>query len=391
MILLSLFGPGNDNSMRVSVTWLRLLGVWLAIFAVFGLGVEGVSRLIFPYVAPSGWDYRSERPVAYQSSPFFSQAFIDEAFSHQNWINLPNTRIIYPGDYHGHWFNVQDGIRRTAEPPVTDRRILLVGSSTIYNAEVPDEFTIASYLQRLIRARSDVEFSVVNLGASGVKVSQQLERLQMLEMRPGDIVLFYDGTADAMQGVFYANFDGWIVGENRKRLDNIIARNRVGIEALARRSRFFNWLYARTTNYLPEHLKHPEQVRALSLDSRDKLLRGLLETDRYVSGKSGTFIHVLQPDLFSRPLREFERPLVENHFLTMNGIELALRVAHEEFEPLTRLLAGQGVKAYDASMLFNAVDAPVFLDFAHTNEVGNKVIADFLFRILVAERILTER
>ena len=127
------------------------------------------------------------------------------------------------------------------------------------------------------------------------------------------------------------------------------------------------------------------------MDSRDKLLSGLLETDRYVSGKSGTFIHVLQPDLFSRPLREFERPLVENHFLTMNGIELALRVAHEEFEPLTRLLAGQGVKAYDASMLFNAVDAPVFLDFAHTNEVGNKVIADFLFRILVAERILTER
>jgi len=316
---------------------------------------------------------------------------VDESFSHQNWINPPNTRIIYPGDYHGRWFNVQNGIRRTVGATGTDRRILLVGSSTIYNAEVPDDFTIASYLQKLIVARKAGEFSVFNLGASGVNVSQQLERLRTLAISPSDIVVFYDGTADAMQGVFYANFDGWIVGENRKRLDNIISRNRVAIEAIARRSRFFNWLFTRTTNYLPEHLKHPEQIKTLAEGSREKLLFGLIEADDYVRSKQATFIHVMQPDLFTRLLRSFELPLVENHFLTMEGVEPALRAAHEEFASITPLLVARSVKAYDAMNLFNTFDVPIFFDFAHTNEIGNKLIADFLFKVLIEERIVSDK
>ena len=375
---------------RVLLTSLRLLGAWLAVFAVIALGVEGASRLMFPYVPPSPRDYRSMRPPAYQASPYFSQAFVDEAFSHQNWINPPNTRIIYAGDYSGHWFNAQGGIRRTVGATQAGRRILLIGSSTIYNAEVPDEFTIASYLQQMVDARSAGKFSILNLGASGVNVAQQLERLRTLTIGPSDIVVFYDGTADAMQGVFYANFDGWIVGENRKNLDKIITRYRVSIETLARYSRFFNWLYARTTNYLPEHLKHPEQIKALAVESREKLLVGLIETDSYVRSKTATFIHVLQPDLFTRPLRSSELPLVENHFLTMEGVEPALRAAHQEFASITPSLLARGVKAYDASDLFTGVDTPIFFDFAHTNELGNKLIAEFLFGVLVKEHIVTD-
>lgn len=375
---------------RFLLASMRLLAAWLAVFAVLAALVEGASRVMFQYVAPSPWDYRSSRPLAYQNASYFSQAFIDESFSHQNWANPKGTRIIFPGDYNGHWFNVKDGIRKTVGTPPAERRILLIGSSTVYNAEVPDEFTIASHLQNLINARRTEKVAVLNFGASGVKVSQQLERLKTLTIRPGDTVVFYDGTADAMQGVFYANFDGWIVGENRKHLDNIIARNRVTIESLARYSRLFNKLFTQTTNYLPEHLKHPEQLKALAQDSRDKLLAGLLETDTYVRSKGAGFIHVLQPDLFTRPLRAFEAPLVENHFLTMNGVGSALRVAHEEFSSLTQSLVSRDVKAYDATMLFDKIDAPIYLDFAHTNELGNKLIADFLFDALTQSGVLVE-
>ena len=150
---------------------------------------------------------------------------------------------------------------------------------------------------------------------------------------------------------------------------------------LARRSRFFDWLFARTTNYLSEHLKYPEQIKALALESRQKFLVGLIESDRYVRSKGATFIHVLQPDLFTKPLRSFELTLVENHFLTMEGVEPALRAAHEEFASITPSLVAQGVKAYDATDLFNAIDDPIFFDFAHSNERGNKLIADFLFSV----------
>ncbi|UVO31786.1 hypothetical protein [Bradyrhizobium arachidis] len=369
----------------------RLLGVWLIVLAVLALGVEAVARVAFPYVPPGVWDYRGSRPPAYRSASFFSQDFIEESRSHQNWINPPNTRIIYPGDYSGRWFNVKNGARLTVGSPASaDRRILLIGSSTIYNAEVPDEFTIASQLQKLINRYRGEQVQVVNLGASGVNVAQQLERLKTLSIGPQDIVLFYDGTGDAMQGVFYANFDGWIVGENRKQLNNVIARHRPAIEGLARHSRFFNWLYAKSTNYLPEHLKHPDQIRSLAVDSREKLLRGLLETDAYVRSQGATFMHVLQPDLFTRPLRDFELSLVQNHFLTMDGIEPALRIAHAEFASLTGVLKSQGIDAFDATALFDDVTEPIYLDFAHTNDVGNRLIAKFLFDALGKSRSLSE-
>ena len=332
-----------------------------------------------------GWD---DLPHIRNSS-FFSRALIEEAFSHQNWINPPQTRIIYPGDYRGRWFNVRNGVRSTTNSPNTDQRILLVGGSTVYGAEVPDDFTIASYLQGLINEWGSGKFAVLNLGASGVNVSQQLERLKTLTFGPHDIVIFYDGTADAMQGVFYANFDGWIVGENRKRLDNVIARHRTLLETLARHSRFFNWLFVGTTNYLPEHMKHPEVLTALAANTRAKLIAGLLDANAYVQSKGARFIHVLQPDLFSRPVRAFERPMIINHFLTMNGVEPALLAAHNEFVSLTQTLREHEVDAYDASKIFNAIDDPIFFDFAHTNQVGNRIIADFLFGILSREGLFS--
>ena len=206
--------------LRFTRTALKLIAAWLAIFVVLALCIEGATRLVFPYAPPSPKDYRSGRPPAYRNSPFFSQAFIDEQFAHRPWVVLAERRMVYPADYHGRWYNDENGMRRTANVPATDRHILLVGSSTVYGAEVPDEYTIASYLQKRINAQGGVKYAVENVGAEGVNVTQQLERLKTLQFGDRDVVLFYDGTSDAVQGVFYANIDGWIVEENQKHLND---------------------------------------------------------------------------------------------------------------------------------------------------------------------------
>ena len=358
-------------------------------FRALALCIEGVTRLVFPYVPPSPRDYRSTRPPAYRNSPFFSQAFIDEEFSHRPWIVLAERRMVYPGDYHGRWYNVENGMRRTANSPATDRHILLVGSSTVYSAEVPDEYTIASYLQKRINEQGGGKFAVQNFGAEGVNVTQQLERLKTLKFDDRDVVLFYDGASDAMQGVFYANIDGWIVEENRKHMNDYIVKHHAQLEWLARYCRFCDWLFVQTTDYLPEHMKHPERIKALAVETRDKMFDRLLQSDEYVRSRGARFIHVLQPDLFSRPLRDFERPLVENHFLTMKGMDTALLEAHRELAPLTQMLVDRKVSAYDASRIFDQVDDAIFLDFGHTNELGNRIIADFLFEVLVREGVVS--
>lgn len=378
--------------LHFACTALKLIAAWLAIFVVLALCIEGVTRLVFPHVATSPKEYRSGRPPAYRNSPFFSQAFIDEQFSHRPWVVLPERRLIYPADYHGRWYNDENGMRRTANSPATGRRILLVGSSTVYGAEVPDDYTIGSYLQKRINEQAGGKFAVQNFGAEGVNVAQQLERLKTLEFGEQDIVLFYDGTSDAMQGVFYANIDGWVVGENRKHVNDYVVKHRATFERLARNCRFCDWLFVQTTDYLPEHMQHPERIKALAVETREKMLNRLLQSDEYVRSRGARLIHVLQPDLFTRPLRDFERALVDNHFLTMKGMGTALLEAHREMAPLTQMLVDRKVSAYDATKIFDKVDDPIFLDFAHTNEVGNRIIADFLFDVLVREGVLsTER
>ena len=136
-------------------------------------------------------------------------------------------------------------------------------------------------------------------------------------------------------------------------------------------------------------MKHPEKIKALAVETRDKMFGRLLQSDEYVRSRGARFIHVLQPDLFSRPLRDFERPLVDNHFLTMKGMGTALLEAHREFAPLTQMLVERKVSAYDATGIFDQVDDPIFLDFGHTNEIGNRIIADFLFDVLLREGVVS--
>jgi hypothetical protein len=272
--------------------------------------------------------------------------------------------------------------------PATDHHILLVGSSTVYGAEVPDDYTIASYLQKRINEQGGGKFAVQNLGASGVTVTQQLERLKTLPFGERDVVVFYDGAADAVQGVMYAKIDGWIVEENRKHVNDFVVKHRAQLERLARYCRFCDWLFVQTTDYLPEHMKHPERIKALAVETRETMFSRLLQADEYVRSRGARFIHVLQPDLFSRPLRDFERPLVENHFLTMKGMGTALLEAHRELAPLTQMLVDRKVSAYDATRIFDQVDEPLYFDFAHTNELGNRMIADFLFDVLVREGVV---
>ncbi|MBI3434942.1 MAG: SGNH/GDSL hydrolase family protein [Proteobacteria bacterium] len=366
-----------------------LLVVWVIVGAGFCLVVEAGFRLSLPYRAVSSWDYRASRPPAYQAAQYYSAEFIRESRVHQNWINPPNTRVILPGGYAGRWFNVKEGVRRTVgHPPPPSRRLLLVGGSTTYDAEVPDEQTIASHLQSLLNARATGTWSVHNYGASGTSSAQQLERLPILGLKADDIVVFYGGVNDVMQGVFYANFDGWIVGENRKRLDSLINRNRAALEWLGKKSRFFNWLYHRSTDYLPEHLKSPAKISLLAVETRSKTYMALVESDAVVRRAGGTFVHVLQPHLYSGKSRQEAAPLTDNHFLTPQGIELAFRMGYAEMKQLTNDLRRARIRAHDVADAFDAIPQPLFLDWVHVNHRANAEIASRLFDILMADGLV---
>jgi hypothetical protein len=97
---------------------------------------------------------------AYTTKEWFCEAFLIESFIQPGgWFTPPGTRLIFPKDFSGHWFVVEDGARRTisaAEMSEPHEHWFLLGGSTTYCSEVPDGLTWPSQLQ-LILARNNVE------------------------------------------------------------------------------------------------------------------------------------------------------------------------------------------------------------------------------------------
>jgi lysophospholipase L1-like esterase len=99
--------------------------------------------------------------------------------------------------------NVQNGYRVTWEPKETPNKrdflVFMLGGSTTYCQESPDEFTIASILaKRLNEDSSNHRYVVRNYGVSGFVSDNEVHLLVKLLVageRP-DAVIFYDGLND---------------------------------------------------------------------------------------------------------------------------------------------------------------------------------------------------
>jgi hypothetical protein len=266
----------------VLINLLVLIGGALLIEAGFRTVVDGYS---------DDREFRATQPPPYRSAPFFSAEFIDEAFRQPGgWRPLPGTNAILPNDFRGKYFTVENGIRRTTGVPAgASATLYLFGGSTIYNSEVPDEHTVASYLQRGLLERGFGRYRVVNFGVTSVSTNQQLERLAMTTVAPGDTVVFYDGVNDVLQGVLYGNAGETIFGNDRSRSFGQRLLYRLSKNSVAARY----WLVRGNANYQIADLegrvaRTTERYRANPEDA-----------ERRVRAQGAAFIHFLQPTLYS--------------------------------------------------------------------------------------------
>ena len=159
----------------------------------------------FPLSTNSG--FRLTRPLPYKDSKYFdwfmeetiinqppecqSKIYADESVFKLSMLNTPNCRSIA----------IVNGWRVTTNQPVNPlHNIYIFGGSTAHNAEVPNEFTIASYLQRSIN-KINSRFKVNNRGFTTVTTNQQNEFLYKTDIKKDDIVIYYDGSNNQWQGV----------------------------------------------------------------------------------------------------------------------------------------------------------------------------------------------
>ena len=294
-----------------------------------------------------------------QSSSFFSP---NEEFLivMKEQIKSSND-LVFLDDFPGSYITIEAGRRVTVgSSGMRQKRVLVFGGSTVFCAEVPNSMTLPSQLQKIVLGNK-FDVDVVNYGVPGIRIENQLKILETInELGPDDIVVFYDGVND-LNTIFRLGLESknsliplggakWILGWLD--MNSLLAR-------------FLISGYIDSKSLGNEFLEN--QVEDLVTErwiSNDQLARA------YSESRGAKFVHILQPNWVTykggvEATRDSNRwedmKVIENYFEKY-------ATPDSEIENFAKVLDGLSTNPY--------------IDWAHLDEVGNKKIAEEMFKVL---------
>ena len=262
--------------------------------------------------------------------------------------------------FKGENYSMLSGVRTTTDssPVLSTRSISIIGGSTVFCEEVPDDLTIASFIQRFFNAES-LSIRVINCGASGATVIDRVEMLRDANaVHKEDVVIIYFGDNDS----------GWLDHKSQKYAQEIIwlpirilrALSEFGLETA-------RWLYGELS---------PSSFRKFSRAAVTNTIDSLNVAHEYCQSKSAHMVAILQPNLYTlRAKSQCEIQLEKRFAIDMRSLVLDAYRRYGEWVKETPY-------AVSATHIFDNAPAPVFLDWAHVNARGNEIIARFIFEEL---------
>ena len=259
--------------------------------------------------------------------------------------------------------NVIDGRRVTTNVPSRVRQnIYLMGGSTVFCSEVPDRYTVPSFLQRLVNAVDD-SISVSNHGQRGATTANRLRYFESLDgISRDDIAIFLFGDNDC----------GTYLDQKRHPLTRIV----VVVERLSKYGfEIFKWLYGEIA---------PRFWRNRSHSSVEKLIQQFEKTAQLCQKRGVKLLCVLQPNIFTL-VSQLEYDLRLRHS-SSTEISVSVNDAYPEYVHWLR----NKDFAVSAADIFNGSPDHVYLDWAHLNARGNEKLANFLFDELERRNLIKQ-
>ncbi len=324
-----------------------------------------IRRLYWYTMKVGSEDYSSliNNPI-YTSTPYGTTAFFEESLEpiNHNVIFDPETGLVLPQDFSGNYINVNNHVRRTTNQPETyQHTIYIFGGSTVFNIEVPDEYTLASLLQKSINQQMPEKYRVMNYGVIGITTSQQLKRLKSLDLQPGDIVLFFDGFNEIVDHLH---------------------REHSTLYYLIGKFYFFNYLIEPIIpQWVPAFkLKNPE---GLADNYEDNIQQAHAET----VANEALFFHFLQPSLFAiEDPSDHEQMLFDTIRLYSRGWQDGFEQGYDQLIGVQQALQAEGLQSFDFHDILShqdrGYDQEIFLDDIHVNHYGNQIIIEHLMDVL---------
>ena len=378
LILVSVVGP---------VFLFSVLSIWATIFGLcllllIGLLVEYFLRFLLKsskqqYATEPRLNFWSESietarlasgnyPDDYMSTEFFDQMLRRDAQELKlrvvkMWQST--NKEFKNQQFRSTELNVIDGRRVTVNSPSRVRQnIYLLGGSTVFCSEVPDRYTVPSFLQRLVNA-VDNSIAVSNHGQRGATTANRLRYFESLDgISRDDIAIFLFGDNDC----------GTYLDQKRHPLTRIV----VVVERFSRYGfEIFKWLYGEIA---------PRFWRNRSHSSVKKLIQQFEKTAQLCQKRGVKLLCVLQPNIFTL-VSQLEYDLRLRH---SSSTEISVSV-NDAYPKYVDWLRNKDF-AVSAADIFNRSPDHVYLDWAHLNARGNEKLANFLFDELERRNLIKQ-
>lgn len=273
-----------------------------------------------------------------------------------------NGRYMVPTGSKDGYIIVQDDFRLTVGNPKNyQSTVHLLGGSTTFCAETPNEFTYPSLLQKKYNS-TDKRVRVLNYGFSGATLPRLVERLVQSDVGSSDLVVVFFGVNEAAHLMIHKQTKVVEPFARIPRFEEIVTR-------FATISLAFEWLKNLTVKQKFE-LREDFSVFESSLD----------QLNNFVEEVGSRLFLVIQPNIFSKVTRtDYETSIAK----AMPGDYVKyFKECYQVFENICRRKQGSRLRFSSAISIFENLGVSPYLDTFHVNNVGNELIASFLFELV---------
>lgn len=293
--------------------------------------------------------------------------------------------------FSGRWTNIDaNGDRATCYSADKNlkgvKKIFMFGGSTLWGTGAPDCETIPSYISKLLN-KDKPQYVVYNYAETGYVASQELNRL-ISEIKKGhipDLVIFYSGINDAFEGTC-------TLGALKTPAYHTYMDRFGRVFKQSKTAKFFEilemtYIY-RGFNFIKNRLFPNAVERWEETIEEETIQEAAHKTAQYwvanyeIASKIGReygfkVILILQPNAASggKILQDYEKNFLK-------GSHAAVNVAYEAMKGIIRENNFSGV--CDLSDIFENINEPIYIDWAHMGPLGNYYVASRIAEIIKA-------
>lgn len=262
------------------------------------------------------------------------------------------------------FINYIEGLRKTSfvlDSQLSRPKIYLFGGSTIDCQQVPDDYTVPSLLQKSINTSQNNTFEVVVCGVGGAKLKANYALLKELPVKQGDICIFFFGAneTDFPVAAYQARFPASFIPQFNLLYTLSRKYNILSVFRILHKFQIVN----------EDHPTFTEKNREIK-EILDKICAQSEET-------KFKFAAILQPCLYTRfPMIKQDKKVLKKYFDSPRG-----NMIRYFNQTLVKIHQNENY-FIDGQRIFNSTNSDVYVDWVHTNYLGNQIIADFIHPII---------